>query len=113
MKNKLIITESQLVRLKKVLSEEYGHAGLVKKLKEFLDANYTPTETYVREGGEYRNMPMVKVNVDEEIISPKALYEYMKYKFEMGDDFTKQVIKDWIFGRISDDYQLTKNVPLS
>lgn len=98
------------MRLKQFISETYGHAMIVKRLKEFLDANYTPTNTYVREGGEYHDMPMVKINVDEEIISPKALYEYMKYKFELGDEFTKQVIRDWMFGNISDDYQLTKNV---
>jgi hypothetical protein len=30
----------------------------------------------------------------------------------MGDEFTKQVIRDWMYGKISDDYLLSKNVPM-
>ena len=52
------------------------------------------------------------VKLDEEIISPKDLYEYLKTKFEMGDDFTKQIIQDWMFNKISEDYQLSKNVSM-
>ena len=55
-------------------------------------------------------MKMVKVNLDEEIISPKDLYEYMQFKYKTNEEFTKQVIRDWMFGKISDDFQLSKNV---
>lgn len=79
-------------------------------MKEELDANYTPTENFVREGGDYKPMKMVKVNLDEEIISPKDLYEYMQFKYKTNEEFTKQVIRDWMFGKISDDFQLSKNV---
>jgi len=56
---------------------------------------------------------MILVKVDEEIITPKSLYEYMKYKYKMGDEFTKQVIRDWMCGTISDDYSLSKNVTMN
>lgn len=112
MGKKLIISESQFIRLKKIISENDIYSGVVKQMKEFLDNNYEPVERFVREGGEYYQKPMVMVKVDEEIISPKDLYEYMKYKFEMGDDFTKQVIRDWMFDKITDDYSLSKNVSL-
>jgi hypothetical protein len=82
-------------------------------MKEFLDNNYEPAEKFVREGGEYFEKPMIMVKADEEIISPKDLYEYMKYKFKTGDDFTKQVIKDWMFNKITDNYSLSKNVSLN
>jgi len=110
MKTKLIITESQYNR---IIAESNQHSGMVKVMKEFLDKSYEPVENFVREGGEYFEKPMVKVKLDEEIISPKALYEYMKYKFEAGDEFTKQVIRDWMYNKITDDYQLSKNVALN
>ena len=110
MKKKLIITESQYNR---IIVETTMHSTMVKEMKDFLDSSYEPSENIMREGGEYFNKPMVKVKVDEEIISPKDLYEYMKYKFEAGDEFTKQVIRDWMFNKITDDYQLSKNVPMN
>jgi hypothetical protein len=110
MKKKLIITESQY---KRIIVESNVYSGIVKQMKEFLDKNYEPVEKFVREGGEYFEKPMIMVKADEEIISPKDLYEYMKYKFKTGDDFTKQVIKDWMFNKITDDYSLSKNVSLN
>lgn len=113
MNKKLIISESQYKRLKAVISETTLHSSVVKQMKEFLDLNYEPVERFVREGGEYFEEAMVKIKVDEEIISPKDLYEYMKYKFEVGDEFTKQVIRDWMFNKITDDYSLSKNVAIN
>ena len=113
MTTKLIITESQFNRLKTFITESEVYSSIVKEMYEDLMANYTPTENYVREGGEYHGQKMVKINVDDELISPKALFEYMKSKYNMGDDFTKQVIIDWMHGNISDGkYFLSKNVPL-
>lgn len=86
---------------------------MVKKMKEDLDMNYGAVQKFVREGGEYYETPMIEVKADGEVISPKSLYEYMKYKYNMGDEFTKQVIRDWVFGNISDDYKLTKNVAMN
>ena len=112
MTKKIIITESQFARLKSYINESEVYSRIVKQMKGDLDANYTPTENYVREGGEYHGQPMIKVNVDDEIISPAALFEYMKYKYNMGDEFTKQVIRDWVNGSITDEHMLSKNVPL-
>jgi hypothetical protein len=110
MKKKLIITESQFNR---IIAESNQHSSMVKIMKEFLDKSYEPNESIMREGGEYFKKHMVKVKADEEIISVENLYEYMKYKFEAGDEFTKQVIRDWMFNKITDDYQLSKNVAVN
>lgn len=112
MKKRLIITETQLEKLKLGLNEN-AHSNLVKRMKEELDKNYAPIEKFVREGGEYYEKSMVMVKADEEAITPKDLYEYMKFKYKVGDEFTKQVIKDWMYGKITDDFRLSKNVPLS
>jgi hypothetical protein len=113
MKKKIIITESQMNRLKVNLVESSFHATMVKQIKEELDSNYEPVAKFVREGGEYFEKPMITVKVDNEVITPKSLYEYMKYKYKVNDEFIKQVIRDWMFGKITDNYGLSKNVPLN
>lgn len=112
MKKRLIITESQLERLKVNLNEGTVHSTMVKRMKEELDMNYAPIEKFVREGGDYHSQPMIMVKADEESITPKALFEYLKHKYETGDEFIKQVIRDWVDGKITDDFRLSKNVAL-
>lgn len=113
MKKKIIITESQLGRLQNNLYENSVHSAMVKQMKEELDSNYEPVAKFVREGGEYFEKPMITVKADNEVITPKSLYEYMKYKYKVNDGFIKQVISDWMFNKITDDYGLSKNVPLN
>jgi hypothetical protein len=111
MKKRLIITEKQLENLKLRLNETTSNSLIVKEMKTFLDSNYEPSENFVREGGEYFDKPMVKIKIDDELITVKALYEYMRYKFEnINPEFTKQVIRDWMFNKISDDYMLSKPI---
>ena len=112
MKKRIIITESQLKMLKNRINEN-THFRIVKRMKEELDKNYTPVEKFVREGGEYFDKKMIMVKVDEELITPKDLYEYLKNKYKVGDEFTKQVIRDWVDKKITDDYRLSKNVSLN
>lgn len=112
MRKKLIITESQYRKLEQILTESTGHSEMVRHIKEFLDYGYEPAKRFVRKGGEYVERPMIMVKLDEEIISPKTLFEYLKNKFNVGDEFTKQVIRDWMSGSISEDYQLSKNVSM-
>ena len=113
MKKRLKITEGQLERLKVTITESETHSRVVKQMKNELDTNYAPIDKIMREGGEYYEKPMIMVKADEEAISPKSLFEYLKSKYKMGDTFTKQVIQDWVDGKITDDYRLSKNVPLS
>lgn len=109
---KLIITERQFNIIKNHLNESGAHQHLVEKLVQDLNANYEPMIGIVREEGEYHNEPMVKIKVDESSITPKELYEYFKKKYKLGDEFTQQVIKDWMFGNIKDN-MLSKNVPIN
>ena len=112
MRKRIIITETQFKNLKKRLIEVNLHSNMVKTLKEFLDMYYERVDTFVREGGEYFDKIMIKNKIDDELITPKSLYEYMKYKFDVNEEFVKQVIRDWVSGSINDDYQLTKNVSI-
>jgi len=114
MKKKLIITETQYGRIENLLVESTKHSKLVKEIKDFLDANYSPSDNFTRKGGEYFTEPMFEVTVDEELISPKSLYEYVNYKFDtVGESFIKQVIRDWVDGKITNDYKLSKNVSIN
>lgn len=109
---KLIITESQYNRLLGRINESSHHENLVEMMLSDLNANYEPMIGIVREDGEYFETPMIKIKVDETEITPRELYEYFKKKYKLGDDFTKQVIQDWAFGKIKDN-QLSKNVPIN
>lgn len=112
MSKKLIITESQYTKLVQRITEDNQHSKLVKRLVDDLNMNYEPMIGIVREDGEYFEKPMFKIKVDESEITPRELFEYFKKKYKLGDDFIKQVIKDWAFGNIKDN-QLTKNVPIN
>jgi hypothetical protein len=109
---KIKITEGQLERLKKNIVEGAVHSNLVKQIKLELDKNYRPVDKFVRQGGEYFEKKMIEVLADGELITPKSLFEYMKYKYKLNDEFIKQVITDWTFGKIDDDYGLSKNISL-
>ena len=111
MKKKLIITETQLKNLTLKLNET-AHSSMVKKIKEELDANYQPIMKFIRQGGDYKNQPMLEVKVDGEAITPEALYKYLNRKYIVGEEFLQQVIRDWVDGTITDDYRLSKNVSL-
>ncbi len=109
---KLIITEKQLDVLKARLDENKFHESLVEKLVVDLNTNYEPMLGIMRENGEYYEQPMIKIKVDESEITPKDLYEYFKKKYKLGNEFTKQVIRDWVFGTLNGN-KLSKNVSIS
>ena len=112
MSTKLIITESQYNKLLNFINESNFHEKLVEMMVSDLDMNYEPMLGIMREEGEYFEEPMVRIKVDKSEISPKELFEYFKKKYKLGDDFTKQVIQDWMFGNIKNN-MLTKNVPIN
>jgi len=102
-----------MTRLTATIKEVSIHASLVKRVKEELDKNYEPIEKFMREGGEYFEKPMIQVKADGEVITPKALYEYLKFKYKVGEEFTKQIVRDWMYGGINNDFHLSKNVQVS
>jgi hypothetical protein len=109
---KLIITENQYKKILNHINENNAHQKLVAELVSDLDMNYEPMLGVVRENGEYKEEPMIKIKVDGEGITPRELFEYFKKKYKLGDSFTQQVIQDWMFGNIKNN-QLTKNVPIN
>lgn len=108
---RLIITERQLEIIKR-LNEDNVHSSLVERLVRDLNANYEPMIGVVRKEGEYHEEPMIKIKIDNSSTTPKELFLYLKAKYKIGSEFIKQVIKDWMFGKIEDN-KLSKNVPLS
>jgi len=113
MGTKLIITERQLEILKNHLNEYSHHESLVEKIVSDLNTNYEPMIGIMREDGEYHENPMIKIKVDDSEIGVADLYEYMKKKYKLGEEFIKQVIKDWMFGTVKDGNKLSKNVAIN
>lgn len=116
MKKRLIITESQLIRLKANLSESASVPIVVKKIKDELNRNYAPITKYIRKGGEYFEKPMIMIKADEEAITGKQAMDWLKSKLGYDSDkdaVIKQTIIDWVDGKIGDDNTLSKNVTIT
>jgi hypothetical protein len=58
-------------------------------------------------------MPMLKIKIDEEIISYPELLKYLKSKYPASDKFIIQVIKDWVDGSIGDNFSYLKNIAVN
>lgn len=115
MGTKIKITEEQLARLKQNINENTIETVTIKKIKNELDANYEPNESIVREGGEFHPKMMIKIIANDELISLENLFKYLCGKYNLGtqnDGFIKQVITDWIHGKIDDNYMLSKPMSL-
>ena len=110
---KIVITERQSKVLEQIeLLESKDHELMVKKVSDDLNLNYEPMVGTYRKGGEYFERPVAKVKADGETITPKELFDYLKFKNKLlGDAFLKQVILDWVNGDIKDN-TLSKNVAI-
>ena len=109
------ITEAQGKMLAKLeINEASDYQLLVKKVVDDLNLNYEPIVGTYRKGGEYFEKPIVKIKADGQTTTPKELLDYLKFKHKsLGDKFLRQIILDWVNGKIDDDYSLSKNVSLS
>lgn len=116
MKKRLIITESQLIRLEANLSESALIPIVVKKIKDELNRNYTPITKYIRKGGEYFEQPMIMIKADEEAITGEEVMNWLKSKLNYDsskDGVIKQTIIDWVDGKIGDNNTLSKSVTIT
>lgn len=98
--------------LSNFIVESNAQETLIKRIVDDLNTNYEPTKGTYKKGGEYFEEPMISNKVSDEMVTAKALLDYMCYKYKVNDEFIKQVISDWYNGSISDSYTLSKNVAL-
>ena len=109
MKRKIIISEIQYKRLKRQLNEDEYHGVMVKEISTDLSSNYDRAlETY-RDGNEFKKRKRFQSKIDGEAITPHNLLEYLKQKYDVSEDFLKQVMNDWVEDKIKDN-MLSKNV---
>lgn len=109
MVRKIIITERQASLIKSNILENKDYDSILTKILGDINTNYEPELSTYRKGGEYFEKPMIKIKADGELITPKDLLHYLKFKYKINDGFLRQVILDWINGDIKDN-KLTKNV---
>lgn len=111
------ITEKQRDLLAKVeLNESKDYELILQRVVNDINLNYEAVAGTYRKGGEYFEKPMIKVNADGEMITPKDLLEYLNFKNKnLSNAFLKQVILDWANGRFSGikDYSLSKNITMN
>lgn len=112
MARKVLISESQLKMLSNYICENDSHSTMVRRIVADLDLNYEPSKGTYKKGGEYHEEPMVLNKVNQELMTAKSLFDYMKYKYDFGDEFIQQVINDWFKGNLTDSDKLSKNTPV-
>lgn len=113
MAKKLLISESQLLVLKNYIHESNNHEILVRRIAADLDLNYEPSKGTYKKGGEFHEQPMVLNKVNQELMTPKSLFDYMMYKYKLGATFVKQIITDWFKGNLDKTGTLSKNTPIA
>jgi len=101
--------------LAKYVNENKDYEHMVKTIVDDIKLNYDMNLAAYRKGGEYFDKPMITVKVDGEMISPKDLLGYLRYKHkDLNVAFLKQIVQDWWNGKfINGNYDLSKNVALS
>jgi hypothetical protein len=114
MTKKIIITEQQL-KMITLLIKESSQSVIVKQLHDVLKNSYEPSSVIYREGGEYFNKAIILNKVDEKMVSPSDMQEYLRLKFNLADndnvnEALQVVISDWYNGKIDHTYGLSKNV---
>jgi len=113
MKKKLIITENQLNNLVGSICEVTNKERVTNKIISFLNSNYETTKGTYKEGGEFHEKAMFINKVNDEMITVKSLFDYLKYKFDgISDEFIKQIITDFSKGNLKDGNKLSKNVKM-
>ncbi len=113
MAKKVIISESQLFLIKNYICESNNHEVLVRRIAADLDLNYEPTKGTYKKGGEFHEEAMILNKVNQELMTPKSLFDYLTYKYKLGSDFIKQIIKDWYTGNLDKSGGLSKNTPIA
>jgi len=99
MGKKLIITERQFKAIKNHIDETIANVRLKNKIIKFLEDDYEPTGGVERLANEFYKKPLIKKKIDKEIITPKALYEYIKHKFVgVNDSILKDCLEGWFKG---------------
>ena len=95
-----------------LINENQG--AVIAKIVELLNSSYEPKIGIKRDFDEYFTKPAILNKVDEELISPVMLLDYLKSKFRnVSGEFIEQVIRDWFNGKYkSGEYQLSKNIPM-
>lgn len=99
MSKKIIITEKQLVVIKKSIDETIAHSRLKNRIQSFLEADYEPSYGVKEMGNEFFSKPLIKKKINGDVITPKALRDYLEHKFTgLSIDELNDSILGWYYG---------------
>jgi hypothetical protein len=101
MSKKLIITERQFRAIKKHIDENVANVRLRNQIHEFLESDYEASGGVEEIANEFYPKALIKKKINGEVITPAALYKYMKHKFMAVDE---TILKDCLEGWFKGDY---------
>jgi len=101
MSKKIIITKRQLGIIKECINETESNVRLKNSIFNFLNNDYEPSGGVKKMGNEFYDTALIKKKIDGEVITPKALCDYLVHKF-VG--LPKAEINDSISGWYHGDF---------
>tara|TARA_R110000796_G_scaffold58413_5_gene134934 strand:- start:30758 stop:31093 length:336 start_codon:yes stop_codon:yes gene_type:complete len=101
MSKKLIITEHQFTVINNHINETVANVRLRNQIYDFLSADYEPSGGVEKLANEFYPTALIKKKIDGEVITPAALFKYMKHKFKNVDT---SILKDCLEGWYKGDY---------
>lgn len=113
MGKRIKITEQQVGVIIDSIFEDNNRERMVGKISGFLNQNYEPTKGTYKQGGEYHETGMLINKVNDEMITIKSVFDYIKYKFEgISEEFIKQILVDFMKGNLSKNNNISSNVQM-
>lgn len=112
MRKRVIITESQLKNVVRLIKENEQYKQLVRRIADDLILNYEQAIGTVDNGLEFTHKNLVTKKVDGSQATLGGLHNYLSAKYpNVTSEFIKQIITDWYNGILDGkNYQLSKNV---
>ena len=101
MGKKMMITKRQLGLIKESITETVANVKLKNSIFNFLNKDYEPSGGVKKMANEFYDTALIKKKIDGEIITPKALCDYLEHKF-VG--LEKAEINDSISGWYHGDF---------
>ena len=99
MGKKIIVNEAQMSAITSFINETIANVRLKNKIHRFLVADYEPSKGVKRLANEFYNEALIKKKIDGELITPKALCDYVSHKFNgLSKKEINDSIRGWYYG---------------
>lgn len=81
------------------INENIANVRLKNKIHSFLVSDYEPSKGVKKLANEFYDQALIKKKIDGEVITPKALCDYLSHKFNgLSKKEINDSIRGWYYG---------------